>query len=523
MRSVALGLWVRTGSRDETPAQAGRLALPRAPAVQGHRAPLGDRDLRAASTAWAPRSTPPPARRPTHLHARFLDEHTEEAFDLLAEMLLAPDLPRNRLRARGRARGDRDVRGRAPGPRPRRARRGRLRRPPAGPPGARRGRGDRLDPGPRHRRLPRRPLHGRQHRRRRRRPPRPRARSSSWPSAWLSRRPATAATALDGRPRRPTPRLALLREGHRAVPHLLRRPGHRARRRAPLRARRPRRDLRRLDLLAPLPRGPREARASPTRSAPTREQYVDGGLVAIYVGTREDNVEEACEIIGRELGALRDRAGHRRGARRAPRSTSRAAWCSPRSRPRRGCRGSPARSCSTCRCSRSTRCSRGSTRSAPTTSPSWPPSSTTRAALGRLRRPRRGPLPQRALGAGQRGARGSRGDDPGRRLRRRGAHGRRPSARRSRRADDMELAGRADPALDVAARRRRSTTPTWSSTSRTPDDGARERPRLPRGRRPRRGRHHRLRPRRAARDGRAAPGGEAQRASSPPTSRSARC
>src|SRR5262249_37047550 len=28
-----------------------------------------------------------------HLHARFLDEHTEEVFDLLAEMLLAPTYP----------------------------------------------------------------------------------------------------------------------------------------------------------------------------------------------------------------------------------------------------------------------------------------------------------------------------------------------------------------------------------------------------------------------------------------------
>ena len=36
------------------------------------------------------------------------------------------------------------------------------------------------------------------------------------------------------------------------------------------------------------------------------EQYVDGGMVAMYVGTREENVSEACEIIGRELGALRD-------------------------------------------------------------------------------------------------------------------------------------------------------------------------------------------------------------------------
>jgi predicted Zn-dependent peptidase len=36
------------------------------------------------------------------------------------------------------------------------------------------------------------------------------------------------------------------------------------------------------------------------------EQFVDRGLVALYVGTREDNVSEACEIIGRELVRLRD-------------------------------------------------------------------------------------------------------------------------------------------------------------------------------------------------------------------------
>src|SRR4051812_3613786 len=34
------------------------------------------------------------------------------------------------------------------------------------------------------------------------------------------------------------------------------------------------------------------------------EQFVDDGAVAMYVGTREDNVAEACEIIGRELGKL---------------------------------------------------------------------------------------------------------------------------------------------------------------------------------------------------------------------------
>jgi predicted Zn-dependent peptidase len=35
------------------------------------------------------------------------------------------------------------------------------------------------------------------------------------------------------------------------------------------------------------------------------EQFTDQGLVATYVGTREDNVEEACEIIGREMARLR--------------------------------------------------------------------------------------------------------------------------------------------------------------------------------------------------------------------------
>jgi predicted Zn-dependent peptidase len=35
------------------------------------------------------------------------------------------------------------------------------------------------------------------------------------------------------------------------------------------------------------------------------EQYTDSGLVATYVGTREDNVEEACAVIGAELERLR--------------------------------------------------------------------------------------------------------------------------------------------------------------------------------------------------------------------------
>jgi predicted Zn-dependent peptidase len=35
------------------------------------------------------------------------------------------------------------------------------------------------------------------------------------------------------------------------------------------------------------------------------EQYTDSGMVATYVGTREENVEEACAVIGAELERLR--------------------------------------------------------------------------------------------------------------------------------------------------------------------------------------------------------------------------
>ncbi len=47
VRSVALGLWVRTGSRDEGIRGGGALALPGAPALQGHSGALRDRDLGA--------------------------------------------------------------------------------------------------------------------------------------------------------------------------------------------------------------------------------------------------------------------------------------------------------------------------------------------------------------------------------------------------------------------------------------------------------------------------------------------
>ncbi len=92
VRSVALGLWVRTGSRNETPAQAGVSHFLEHLLFKGTKrysaieiSELFD-GLGASVNAATGKET-------THLHARFLDEHTEEVFDLFSEMLLAPTYP----------------------------------------------------------------------------------------------------------------------------------------------------------------------------------------------------------------------------------------------------------------------------------------------------------------------------------------------------------------------------------------------------------------------------------------------
>ncbi|HEY2333884.1 MAG TPA: pitrilysin family protein [Solirubrobacterales bacterium] len=92
VRSVALGLWVRTGSRNETPAQAG------VSHVLEHLLFKGTERFSAIEIAekldgLGASVNAATGKETTHLHARFLDEHTEEVFDLLAEMLLAPTYP----------------------------------------------------------------------------------------------------------------------------------------------------------------------------------------------------------------------------------------------------------------------------------------------------------------------------------------------------------------------------------------------------------------------------------------------
>ncbi|HEY3192267.1 MAG TPA: pitrilysin family protein [Solirubrobacterales bacterium] len=92
VRSVALGLWVRTGSRDETSAQAGVSHFLEHLLFKGTKrySAIEIAEIFDGLGASVNAAT---GKESTNLYARFLDTHTEEAFDLLAEMLLGPTYP----------------------------------------------------------------------------------------------------------------------------------------------------------------------------------------------------------------------------------------------------------------------------------------------------------------------------------------------------------------------------------------------------------------------------------------------
>jgi predicted Zn-dependent peptidase len=92
VRSVALGLWVRTGSRNETRPQAGISHFLEHLLFKGT-ARFSAIEIAEKLDGLGASVNAATGKETTHLHARFLDEHTEEVFDLLAEMLLAPTYP----------------------------------------------------------------------------------------------------------------------------------------------------------------------------------------------------------------------------------------------------------------------------------------------------------------------------------------------------------------------------------------------------------------------------------------------
>jgi predicted Zn-dependent peptidase len=92
VRSVALGLWVRTGSRDETPEQAGVSHFLEHLLFKGteRHSAIEISELFDGMGAAVNAAT---SKESTQLHARLLDEHVPEALDLASEMFLEPSLP----------------------------------------------------------------------------------------------------------------------------------------------------------------------------------------------------------------------------------------------------------------------------------------------------------------------------------------------------------------------------------------------------------------------------------------------
>ena len=92
VRSVALGFWVRTGSRDEAPTQAGVSHFLEHLLFKGTErySAIEIAEIFDGLGASVNAAT---GKESTNLYARFLDTHTDEAFDLLAEMLLGPTYP----------------------------------------------------------------------------------------------------------------------------------------------------------------------------------------------------------------------------------------------------------------------------------------------------------------------------------------------------------------------------------------------------------------------------------------------
>ena len=317
VRSVSLGFWIGAGSRDERDDRAGRLALHRAPPLQGlalvrRAADRGDvrRDGRGAERRHLARAhgrlrarTRPPRRDGARRDGRHgasrrsfadLDQEREVVLEEIAMV-------------RGHAAG---ARARPASRRPCSARHA-LGRPVIGT-------AEVISTVSRraiaayHRTM----YADGEHRRRRSRQHRPR------PARRPARavRPPSAATARagDARARRPLVRApppgpALPAQGHRAVPRVPRRAGDLALR--PRAASPPRSSMR--SSAARRRRGcsRRSARSAgwPTPSTASASQYTDTGLLGVYVGTREENLAACVEICVEQIAEHRARASLRPG------------------------------------------------------------------------------------------------------------------------------------------------------------------------------------------------------------------
>src|SRR5256885_14054230 len=89
IRSIALGLWVRTGSRNETPAEAGVSHFLEHLLFKGT-ARFSSAEIDQIFDAMGAEINAGTGKETTSVYSRFLDQHLERAFDLMADMVLRP-------------------------------------------------------------------------------------------------------------------------------------------------------------------------------------------------------------------------------------------------------------------------------------------------------------------------------------------------------------------------------------------------------------------------------------------------
>src|SRR4051795_13696933 len=92
VRSVALGFWIRTGSRDETVAEAGVSHFLEHLLFKGT-ARFSSTEIDQIFDGLGAEINAGTGKETTSVYSRFLDQHLERAFDVMADMVLRPTYP----------------------------------------------------------------------------------------------------------------------------------------------------------------------------------------------------------------------------------------------------------------------------------------------------------------------------------------------------------------------------------------------------------------------------------------------
>ena len=92
VRSIALGFWVRTGSRDETPAEAGISHFLEHLLFKGTKR-FSSTEIDQIFDGMGAEINAGTGRETTSVYSRFLDQNLERAFDVMSDMVLRPAYP----------------------------------------------------------------------------------------------------------------------------------------------------------------------------------------------------------------------------------------------------------------------------------------------------------------------------------------------------------------------------------------------------------------------------------------------